>query len=193
MGSKAILYRMKRFGKRLTSPQQWSLKDLIPHGMLSIMITILKRCTKNCYFFIVIFPLLSQSKNDQKCIVYPSHADILLQHYIISPLGVRALGKKRIAWRVSRRIRAWSLVVTPYWRAPKRAKQLSVPTIPLCFGFFRYCVDVLQSWFSRSTISIAVFCLQNLTCLHYYFCWSGLYRSYVLWHIRLRSFAVHCG
>ena len=89
MGSRAILYRMKRFGKRLTSPQQWSLKDLIPHGMLSIMITILKRCTKNCYFFIVIFPfMLSQSKNDQKCIVYPSHADILLQHYIISPLCV---------------------------------------------------------------------------------------------------------
>ena len=89
MGSKAILYCIKRFGKRLTSPQQWSLKDLIPHGMLSIMITILKRCTKNCYFFIVIFPfMLSQSKNDQKCIVYPSHADILLQHYIISPLCV---------------------------------------------------------------------------------------------------------
>ena len=42
-------------------------------------------------------------------------------------------------------------------------------------------------WFSRSTISIAdyciaVFCLQNLTCLHYYFCWSGLYRSWCcLW------------
>ena len=88
MGSKAILYCIKRFGKRLTSPQQWSLKDLIPHGMLSIMITILKRGTKYCYFFIVIFPLLSQSKNDQKCIVYPSHADILLQHYIISRLCV---------------------------------------------------------------------------------------------------------
>ena len=32
-------------------------------------------------------------------------------------------------------IRAWSLrslVVTPYWRAPKRAKQLSMATIPLC-------------------------------------------------------------
>ena len=39
--------------------------------------------------FIVIFPfMLSQSKNDQKCIVYPSHADILLQHYIISSLCV---------------------------------------------------------------------------------------------------------
>ena len=88
MGSKAILYCIKRFGKRLTSPQQRSLKDLMPHGMLSIMITILKRGTKYCYFFIVIFPLLSQSKNDQKCIVYPSHADILLQHYIISPLCV---------------------------------------------------------------------------------------------------------
>ena len=30
-------------------------------------------------------------------------------------------------------IRAWSLVVTPYWRAPKRTKQLSMATIPLCF------------------------------------------------------------
>ena len=40
---------------------------------------------------------------------------------------------------------------------------------------------------------IAVFCLQNLICLHYYFCWSGLYKSYVLWHIRLRSYAVPCG
>ena len=35
----------------------------------------------------------------------------------------------------------------------------------LRFEFFRCCVDVLQSWFSRSTISIAVFCLQNLKCL----------------------------
>ena len=42
-------------------------------------------------------------------------------------------------------IRAWSLVVTPYWRAPKRAKQLSRATIPLCFEFFRCRVDVLQS------------------------------------------------
>ena len=38
-------------------------------------------------------------------------------------------------------------------------------TIPLCFEFFRCRVDVLQSQFSRSTISIAVFCLQNLICL----------------------------
>ena len=33
-------------------------------------------------------------------------------------------------------------------------------------------------------------------CLHYYFCWSGLYKvdpTYVLRHIRLRSFAVICG
>ena len=35
-------------------------------------------------------------------------------------------------------------------------------TIPLRFEFFRCCVSVLQS----STISIAVFCLQNLMCLH---------------------------
>ena len=76
---------------------------------------------------------------------------------------------------------------------PQRAKQLSMATTPLCVEFFRCRVDVLQSSFSRSTISIAVFCLQNLICLHYYFCWSGLYRSYVLRHIRLRSFAVLCG
>ena len=62
------------------------------------------------------------------------------------------------------------------------AKQLSMATIPLCFAS-----GVVQC----STISIAVFCLQNLmsTC---YFCWSGVYRSYVLRHIRLRSFAVLC-
>ena len=39
----------------------------------------------------------------------------------------------------------FSLVVTPYRRAPKRAKQLSMATIPLCFEFFRCRVDVLQS------------------------------------------------
>ena len=84
-------------------------------------------------------------------------------------------------------------VVAPYWQATKKAKQLSMATISLCFEFFRWPVDVLHSYFSRSTISIAVFCLQNLICLYYYFCWSGLYRSYVLLHIRLRSFAVLCG
>ena len=56
----------------------------------------------------------------------------------------------------------FSLAVAPYWRAPKRAKQLSIATIPLCFEVFRCRVDVLQSYVSRSTISIAVFCLQNL-------------------------------
>ena len=35
-------------------------------------------------------------------------------------------------------------------------------TIPLCFEFFWCLVDVLQSYISRSTISIAVFCWQNL-------------------------------
>ena len=40
--------------------------------------------------------------------------------------------------------------------------------------------------------SIVVFCMQNLICRRYYFCWSGLYRFYVLRHIRLRSFAVLC-
>ena len=38
-----------------------------------------------------------------------------------------------------------SLVVAPYLRAPKRAKQLSMVTIPLCFEFFRCLVDVLKS------------------------------------------------
>ena len=38
-----------------------------------------------------------------------------------------------------------SLVVTPYRRASKRAKQLSMATIPLCFEFFRCRVDVVQS------------------------------------------------
>ena len=37
------------------------------------------------------------------------------------------------------------LVVAPYLRAPKRAKQLSMATIPLCFEFFRCSVDVLQT------------------------------------------------
>ena len=53
--------------------------------------------------------------------------------------------------------------------APKRAKQLSMATILLCFEFFRCRVDVWQSYFSRSTISIAVFCLQNLLCLLFIF------------------------
>ena len=38
-----------------------------------------------------------------------------------------------------------SLVVTPCWRAPETAKQLSMASIPLCFEFFRCRVDVLQS------------------------------------------------
>ena len=37
-----------------------------------------------------------------------------------------------------------AVVVAPYRRAPKRAKQLSMATIPLCFEFFRCRVDVLQ-------------------------------------------------
>ena len=35
-------------------------------------------------------------------------------------------------------------VITQYLRAPKRVKQLSVATIPLCFELFRCRVDVLQ-------------------------------------------------
>ena len=38
-------------------------------------------------------------------------------------------------------------------------------TIPLCFGFFWCHVHALESSFLRSTISIAVFCLQNWICL----------------------------
>ena len=37
-----------------------------------------------------------------------------------------------------------SLFVTPYWWVTIIAKQLSMATIPLCFGFFRCHVDVLQ-------------------------------------------------
>ena len=40
---------------------------------------------------------------------------------------------------------SFSLVVAPYRRAPKRAKHLSISTIPLCFEFFQCRVDVLQS------------------------------------------------
>ena len=43
------------------------------------------------------------------------------------------------------------------------AKHLPMATSPLCFDWSG--VDVLQSKFSRSKISIAVFCLQNLICL----------------------------
>ena len=153
MGSKAILYRIKRFGKRLTSPQQWSLKDLIPHGMLSIMITILKSCTKYCYFFILIFPLLSQSKNDQKCIVYRSHADILLQHYIISRLCV-LFGKNGlrdecgVEFNYKGQLLEPDLWLLRHTDEPQRGRNGShsvMGTIPLCFGFFRCGVDVLQS------------------------------------------------
>ena len=42
-------------------------------------------------------------------------------------------------------------------------------TIPLSFEFFRCRVDVLQSYFLRSTISIAAFCLQNLIRLLFIF------------------------
>ena len=55
-------------------------------------------------------------------------------------LNVRAL--KQSEWVFFRRA---SLFVAPYWRATRMAKQLSTATTPLCFGFFRYRVDVLQS------------------------------------------------
>ena len=49
--------------------------------------------------------------------------------------------------------------------SPKKGETAVCGYIPLCFEFFWCRVDVLESLFSRSTISIAVFCLQNLICL----------------------------
>ena len=46
-------------------------------------------------------------------------------------------------------------------RAPKRARQLSTATTSLCLWFFRCGVDVLQSQFSRSTISFAEFSVST--------------------------------
>ena len=56
-------------------------------------------------------------------------------------------------------------------------------TIPLCFEFFRCRIDVLQSEFSRSTISIAVFCLQNLIWLLHYF-------AIIVFNMKTSSFSV---
>ena len=61
---------------------------------------------------------------------------------ILWVLRVLGHGLNQSAWIFFTRV---FCVVTPYWRAPKRAKQLSVATIPLCFEFFRCRVDVLQS------------------------------------------------
>ena len=66
-------------------------------------------------------------------------------------------------------LRRCAILTSPNW-----AKQLSMATIPFCFEFFRCHVDVLQHYFSRSTISIAVFCLQNLICLLLEWCWVCL-------------------
>ena len=72
------------------------------------------------------------------------------------------------------------------------AKQLSTTTTPLCFGFFRCRVDVLQSLFSRNSISFAEFNVSTFL----YFVWIWLirssYRSYFLRQIRLRSFCSSC-
>ena len=51
----------------------------------------------------------------------------------------------------------------------EQRNNLSVTTIPLYSEFFRCPVDVFQSKFSRSRISIAVFCLQNFKCLNTYY------------------------
>ena len=56
-------------------------------------------------------------------------------------------------------------------------------TIPLCFEFFRCRIDVLQSWLSRSTISIAVFCLQNLIWILHYF-------AIIVFNMKTSSFSV---
>ena len=80
-----------------------------------------------------------------------------------------------------------SLVVAPYWRAPKRAKQLSMATIPLSWvlSVSCWCVAELIFWWYDQHCSILLAEFNMST--------SGRYRSYVLRHIRLRSYAVLCG
>ena len=101
----------------------------------------------------LIFPLLSQSKNDQKCIVYRSHADILLQHYIISRLCV-LFGKNGlrdecgVEFNYKGQLLEPDLWLLRHTDEPQRGRNGShsvMGTIPLCFGFFRCGVDVLQS------------------------------------------------
>ena len=49
--------------------------------------------------------------------------------------------------------------------------------------------DLIFTWYDQHcSILLAEFKMST-----FHFCWSGRYRSYVLRHIRLRSFAVHCG
>ena len=52
-----------------------------------------------------------------------------------------ASNKAAKKWRIS--VVRDFLIIVPY--IPKRAKQLSMASIPLCFVFFRGRVDVLQS------------------------------------------------
>ena len=82
-------------------------------------------------------------------------------------------------------LRCCAILTSPNW-----AKQLSMATIPSWFEFFRCHVDVLQHYFSRSTISIAVFCLQNLICLLLEWCWVSCYISCINYNHPLSAQAV---
>ena len=85
------------------------------------------------------------------------------------------------------------LGVTPYWRAPIRAKQLSMATVPLCFEFFRCRVDECRVTCHVVRSALQSFACRSLNVSTCYFCWSSLYRSYVLRQIGLLSCAVLCG
>ena len=64
--------------------------------------------------------------------------------------------------------------VSPSLAAPKRAKQLSMATIPLCFEFFRCraeCLAELTFTYYDQHCSI-VLAEVNMSTFH--FCWSGL-------------------
>ena len=54
-----------------------------------------------------------------------------------------------------------SLFVAPYWRAPKRARQLSTATTPLCFGSFSVVLMSYKLIFPLSKISFAEFSVST--------------------------------
>ena len=79
-----------------------------------------------------------------------------------------------------------------YRNATIIAKQPSMATILLCFELFQCRVDVAKlmfTWHDRYCCILLVE-FKMSTC---YLCWSGLYRSYFLQHVRLGSVAVLCG
>ena len=82
--------------------------------------------------------------------------------------------------------------VTPYWRDPKRAKQLSMATI-CCSVVSSFGVVLMSCKVNFHVVRHCSILLAEFNMFTCHFCWSGLYRSYVLRHIRLRSFAVLCG